>query len=158
MRFNDAILGGLIIAFSIFIIVESWSYPALPGVPYGPGLFPTIIAGCMILGGCVLIYKGLRRVPAEGWYALESWARKPRTYVTLALIFAALLFYILFSRRLGFPITAMLILFPLMLWTRGRAHAVSSLVIAVIFSFVVYFIFAEWMRVPLPEGMLRGIL
>ena len=104
MRINDAILGIITIALSIFIIVEARSFPALPGVPYGPGVFPTIIAGCMIIGGFVLIFKGIRNLRETGWFALENWAKASRTYITLGLIFSALLFYILLNIMLNFSL------------------------------------------------------
>ena len=158
MRINDSILGIITIALSIFIIMVARKFPALPGVPYGPGVFPTIIAGCMIFGGCLLIFKGIRDVKNTGWFTLEPWAKSPRTYFTLGLIFCALLFYILFSDQLGFLITSVLIIFSLLLWTRGRDRLISSFVISVTFSLTVYFVFVKFMRVPLPGGLLQGIL
>ena len=158
MRINDAILGIITIALSIFIMVVSRSFPALPGVPYGPGVFPTIIAGCMMLGGFFLIFKGIRHLRETGWLALDPWAKTLRTYITLGLIFFALLFYILFSEDLGFAITSMLILFLLLLWTRGRKRLISSLIISVTFSLAIYLVFVKFMRVPLPGGLMQGIL
>jgi putative tricarboxylic transport membrane protein len=158
MRFNDAVLGAIVIMFSLLVIVEANTYPALPGVPYGPGLFPTVIAGAMIFGGIILIIKGLRRRAQIGWYGLDEWARKPRTYATLGLIFGSLFFYILFSEQLGFLITAFLILFVLLLWTRRGKHIFSTFIISVCFPVVVYLLFAELLRIPLPTGFLTGIL
>ncbi len=158
MRINDAILGIIIIALSIFIIVVARSFPALPGVPYGPGVFPTIIAGCMMLGGFLLILRGLRHLKQTGWLGLDPWAKSLRTYITLGLIFSALLFYILFSETLGFPITSVLILLPLLLWTRGRQRLISSLIISICFSLTIYLVFVKFMRVPLPGGLMQGIL
>ncbi len=158
MRINDAILGISTIALSFFIIIVARSFPALPGVPYGPGVFPTIIAGCMMIGGFFLIIKGIRNLSQTGWFALEPWAKSPRTYITLGLIFAALLFYILFSEKLGFLITSVLIIFPLLLWTRGRVKLISSFIISVAFSLSIYLVFVKFMRVPLPGGLLQGIL
>ncbi len=156
MRINDAILGLIAIAISIFIIVVARTFPALPGVPYGPGVFPTIIAGCMLLGGVILVFKGIRQLPETGWLILDPWAKTVRSYLTLGLIFAALLFYILFSDNLGFIITCVLILFPLLLWTRGHKRMLSSLIIAVSFSLLIYLVFVKFMRVPLPSGLLIG--
>ena len=158
MRINDAILGIFTIALSIFIIVVARSFPALPGVPYGPDVFPTIIAGCMIFGGIILIIKGIRNLRKTGWFTLDPWAKSPRTYVTLGLIFSALLFYILFSENMGFLIASIIIIFSLLIWTRGRNRFISSFVIAVTFSVVIYLVFVKFMRVPLPGGLLQGIL
>ena len=158
MRINDAIIGIITIALSIFIMVVARSFPALPGVPYGPDLFPTIIAGCTMIGGFFLIFKGIRNFRETGWFALDPWAKSPRTYITLGLIFSALLFYILFSEELGFIFTSVLILFPLLLWTRGHAKFISALIISVTFPLAVYLVFVQFMRVPLPGGLLQGIL
>jgi len=157
MRINDAILGAITIALSIFIIIVARTFPALPGVPYGPGVFPTIIAACMLLGGVILVFKGIRQLPETGWLTLDPWAKTVRSYITLGFIFAALLFYILFSDELGFIITCVLILLPLLLWTRGRRQALSSLIIAVSFSLIIYLVFVKFMRVPLPSGLLLGV-
>ena len=111
-----------------------------------------------MLGGFFLIFKGLRHIGETGWLALDPWAKILRTYITLGLIFFALLFYILFSEDLGFPITSMLILFLLLLWTRGRKRLISSLIISVTFSLAIYLVFVKFMRVPLPGGLMQGIL
>ena len=157
MRINDAILGIITVATSIFIIVVARTFPALPGVPYGPGVFPTIIAGCMMLGGVILIFNGIRQLPEIGWLKLDPWAKALRSYITLGIIFTALLFYILFSDKLGFIITCVLILFPLLLWTRGSERMLSSSIISVSFSLIIYLVFVKFMRVPLPSGLLLGI-
>ncbi len=157
MRINDAVLGIITIAASIFIITVARTFPALPGVPYGPGLFPTIIAGCMLLGGVILVFKGIRVLPETGWLTLEPWAKTLRSYITLGLIFAALFFYILVSDKLGFIITCVMILIPLLFWTRGQKRILSSLIISVSFSLIIYLVFVKFMRVPLPSGLLLGI-
>ncbi len=157
MRINDAILGIIVILFSGLVILEARSYPSLPGVPYGPGLFPSVVAGAMVFGGLVLIIKGLRNRGATGWLILDEWARKPRTYATLGLIFGSLLFYILFSERLGFIITSFLLLMGLLLWTRRGKRLLSTSIIAVFFPVLVFFLFSEILRIPLPPGLLAGL-
>jgi putative tricarboxylic transport membrane protein len=158
MRINDAILGVIIIAVSIVLINHARSFPALPGVPYGPGFFPNIILGFMALAGTILVFRGIFQWKKTGWLSLDGWAKKPRTYVTLAAIVGAHLFYIYFSERLGFLVTSILLLFCLLLWTRGRKHLVSSAVIAICFSGAVYYIFGMVLRVPLSPGLMQGLL
>jgi hypothetical protein len=46
----------------------------------------------------------------------------------------------------------------LLLWTRGREKFFSSLIISVSFSLIIYLIFVKFMRVPLPPGLLQGLV
>jgi signal peptidase I len=46
----------------------------------------------------------------------------------------------------------------LLLWTRGREKLISSLIISVCFSLAIYLVFVKFMRVPLPGGLMQGIL
>lgn len=154
MRINDAILGLIIIVGSVLVILEARSYPALPGIAYGPDFFPTVIAGAMILGGLILVFKGIGHLKQTGWYALDAWARKGSSYISLCLIFGSLVFYILLSERLGFIITSATILLVLLFWTRGRKHLASTVLISLIFPFAIFFLFSTLMRIPLPRGPL----
>jgi len=154
VRINDAILGLIIIVGSILVILEARSYPALPGVAYGPDFFPTVIAGAMILGGIILVFKGIGNLKQTGWYSLDAWARKGSSYISLGLIFGSLIFYILLSERLGYIITSATILMVLLGWTRGRKHLASTALISLVFSFAVFFLFSTLMRIPLPHGPL----
>lgn len=158
MHVNDAIIGFGIIAISLWLIFTAAQFPSMPGVPYGANVFPQVVCGILIVAGCILVAKGVREVRAEKRLIyLEEWARRPRTWVNMGLVSGGLLFYVLASEALGFPITAFVILLSLLLVVRGRDHAVSSTLVAVAFPFVAYLIFANWLRVPLPQGPLLGL-
>lgn len=157
MRLNDAILGVIVIIGSLLAIWEARSYSALPGVPYGPGLFPTVVAVAMIFGGLLLIFKGLTNRKTSGWLVLDPWAKKGRTYCTLGIIFGSLLFYIFFSEKFGFLITSWCILLLLLMWTRGKQHIISTMLITLGFPVIVYFLFATMLRIPLPRGPIEGL-
>lgn len=157
MRINDAILGIITIVASIVLMLHARTFPALPGVPYGPGFFPNIVLGAMVVAGAILVVKGARSWKAAGWLELDPWARQPKTYVTLSAIVAAHLFYIFFSERLGFLVTAIVLILGLLLLTRGRQRILSSAAIAVGFSAFVYYVFGMVLRVPLPPGLFQGL-
>ena len=110
----------------------------------------------MLMGGVILVCKGIRQLPETGWIKLDPWAKTVRSYLTLGLIFAVLLFYILFSDTLGFVITSVLILLAMLFWTRGHKRMFSSLIISVSFALIIYLVFVKFMRVPLPSGLLLG--
>lgn len=158
MRINDAILGIITIVVCIFLILHARTFPALPGVPYGPGFFPNIILGAMIIAGVILVVNGVRRWKDSGWLALDPWARQPKTYLILGAIVAAHLFYIFFSERLGFLVTSIVLILGLLLLTRGKKRLLSLAAIAVCFSAFVYYVFGMVLRVPLPPGLVQGLL
>jgi putative tricarboxylic transport membrane protein len=158
MRINDAVIGIMVIGISIILILHARTFPALPGIPYGPGFFPNIILGTMIAAGVVLVFKGAVRWKETGWISIEPWAKDPRSYLTLGAIGAAHLFYYFFSEWLGFIFTSILLILFLLLLTRGVKKLVSSAIISITFSSLIYYVFGMILRVPLPPGLMRGLL
>jgi putative tricarboxylic transport membrane protein len=155
LKVNDAITGAMFLALAIGVFLYSGSFPAMRGVAYGPDLFPRIIAAMMALGGVVLIFGGLRHARTSPLVELANWARNPRSYVRFIAVVGGMLFYILMSDRLGFSLTAVVLLAGLLAVTRGPARLGSSLVIAVVVTAAMYFVFARMLRVPLPFGVIE---
>jgi putative tricarboxylic transport membrane protein len=158
MRINDAILGMIIIVISVPLFFYARTFPSLPGIAYGSGFFPSIVLGFMIFAAIFLVFKGVAARKTTGWFSFDEWAKKPRTYLTLGLVAAAHLFYLFFSEHLGFLLTSIFLLFCLLVWTRGHKHLVSSAMISILFSCFVYYLFGIVLRVPLPTGLMKGLL
>ncbi len=155
MKFNDAIPGALFLAIGIFAFIHAGTFMRFPGVPYGPDLFPRIIAVMMSCGGLILLVSGLRRARHTHWVELADWAREWRSYGIFLAIVGAVVFYIFLSPELGFLLTGFLILTALFLVTRGFSTFLSSAAIAAVVTILVHFIFAETLRVPLPFGVIE---
>ena len=155
MKFNDAIPGALFVAIAIFAFVHAGSFMRFPGVPYGPDLFPRIIAVMMGGGGLILIYNGLRRANRAPWLELADWARQWRSYGLFFAVVAAVLFYVFLSGMLGFLLTSFLILTFLFLATRGLSTILSSAALALFVTVLIHAVFAEALRVPLPFGVIE---
>ncbi len=156
MRFNDAVLGAALIAFAIVAFLEARTFPQVPGQNYGAALFPLIIAGALGFSGMLLVVSGARRwrvVPLADFGDANGRAGR---FFNVALVIAALLFYILASEQLGFIPTAFIIVAVLLLRLRGRP--VSSLAIAAATVFVIHLVFSRWLLVPLPWGVLEPLV
>ncbi len=158
MKANDVITGGIFLAIAIFAFVYAGTFTALPGVKYGPDLFPRLIAVLMGLGGVMLIVGSLRRSGGLPLFAIAEWARQPRSHMILAAVVASVVFYILASERLGFLLSGFLMLGGLLAVTRGTAKLASSAVIAAVVTVVIYMIFARLLRVPLPIGAIEMLM
>ena len=140
MKINDAITGLLFLAVAIFVFIHAGSFKTMPGVPYGPGLFPKIIACVMGLGSLLLIISGLRKTNRDTWVQLEEWAYDPRSYMLFSAVIGCFLFYIFFAEQLGFLLVSFILLTGFMALTRGFRLIVSSAVISSSFSAIIFFL------------------
>ncbi|MDT8343679.1 MAG: tripartite tricarboxylate transporter TctB family protein [Thermohalobaculum sp.] len=157
MRFNDAIIGCIVILFAAVAGYATREFPTIPGQAYGAALFPRLLCAGFAVCGLVLISSGLRgRAGGGAWVALDPWARSTAGLLTIALTLGGMLFYILASEWLGFIPTAFLMVSALMLRLRGGWG--SSLVIAAAVTLAVHQIFYGLLLVPLPWGVLEPLV
>ncbi|MFW6077683.1 MAG: tripartite tricarboxylate transporter TctB family protein [Hyphomicrobiales bacterium] len=157
MKVNDAISGvGLILLAGLIYWLTS-DFPGMHGQPYGPALFPRLIAVLMALAGLGLIVSGVRSRAEAPLVALPDWMRSPWHAANLAAVILAVVFYIMVSRTLGFVLTGFIILTVLFLMLRGRAHLWSSLAIAAVAIIAIQQFFGDLLRVPLPWGVLQPV-
>lgn len=160
MKFNDAITGALFLVLAVLAFLYAGTFKAMPGVPYGPGLFPRLVAVMMGIGGVILIFSGLRRAAGSDghWLHLAEWARSGRSYLVFFAIVGVMLFYILAAEKLGFLLTCFLMLTVLLTVTRGASRFVSTLVLSSVTTLGIHFLFSSGLRVPLPRGGLEMLL
>lgn len=153
MKVNDAISGVFFILFGILIFYLTRDFPVMPGQKYGADLFPRLIGFFMGLGGIALIIRGVRTRNGAPWAAALDWVSSPRHVMNFFLVIAVLIFYILISNMLGFIPTAFICLMTLLAWLRGAAYWKSSALISIIAVMVIQQFFGEFLRVPLPWGI-----
>jgi putative tricarboxylic transport membrane protein len=155
MKLNDAVFGILLLALGTAVLVGVQGYPKIPGQPVGPALFPGLIAIGLCIGGAILTVRGWIARREQAWLAWDDWVRSPRHVLALAVLLGGIVFYILAADRLGFLLTAPLILLSLFLVLRVRPAAAVG--IAIVASLLVHFAFYKLLRVPLPWGVLEGV-
>ncbi len=153
MKFNDALIGALLLALSVAVFVTAAHYPNIPGQNVGPGAFPGVLA--VLLGVCaiVLIVRGLRERQGGRWITPGAWLRSPRLIRNFVVTVGCLLFYIFASDTLGFIVCSVAILVAMM-WSLGVRRA-WLLPIALVATLVIHTIFYKGLRVPLPWGVLQ---
>jgi putative tricarboxylic transport membrane protein len=127
-----------------------------PGAGYdriGPRFFPIAIAtGLILLGAVLAIAARRRRPPVESAVEPTPFNRVPFGYFALAFV----LFIVLLDRA-GFAIAA-----ALQFWLVARAfrspRPARDFLIAVALSLIVYVAFSRGLGLPLPAGILEGLL
>ncbi|HWI82451.1 tripartite tricarboxylate transporter TctB family protein [Ramlibacter sp.] len=154
MKLNDAIFGLALLALGAAVLFGVQGFPRIPGQPVGPALFPGIIAGGLCIGGVVLLARGLRARARAGqpWLAWDDWVRSPRHVAALAVLIGSVLFYIAAAGALGFLPTSALIL--LVMFTMLRVPVPRAVLLAVVATLAIHFVFYKLLRVPLPWGVL----
>jgi putative tricarboxylic transport membrane protein len=156
MKVNDAISGLLFVLCAAAIFYFTREFSVLPGQQYGAAFFPRTIATVMALLGAVLVIRGIRAREQVPWAEPFEWMRSPPHVANFLLVIVALVFYILFSDSLGFAIAAFITLFGLLFWLRGPRLWLSSLAITVVSVIVLQQFFGQFLRVPLPWGVLEA--
>ncbi len=158
---------------SVVLIIFSASYltgaffipmPALKQ-QLGPGGFPIAIGFAMLILACVYAWQQFRGVPPPketeeeiekraAIIGAESKIEKKTDLKTMGFILALMLLYAFFFEILGYAISTFLMFMAGVLYL-DRRHPLRDGVIAVISSFVLYYIFTILLRVQLPAGPLK---
>ena len=151
MKLSDTVFGLLLLALGAAVIGVVWSYPTIAAQRVGPALFPGLIALGLVIGGLILLVRGWRDRATVPWLQFEPWVRSPRHAAGVVGIIGSVIFYIIAVDRLGFYLTALLILTICLRLFGVRLG--QSIVIAAIATFIIHFAFYKLLRVPLPWGL-----
>jgi putative tricarboxylic transport membrane protein len=157
MRLSDRVTGLFLVGLGGAAAYGGWLLPPVPGQPVGPNVFPLVIGSGLALCGLAIAFgighsfeEEEEIIPLEGGQAA---APTGRFYGLRALLPPGLLlFYVLVADRLGFIITAALIV--LATSTALGARPKLALPLAVLAPIGIHLIFSKLLRVPLPIGLL----
>ena len=158
MRVNDAITGLILIVFAIAVFLASQDAPTIRGSLYGAAMFPRGVATLMGLCGAYLIAKETRlhlRGAGTPLFAAPDWVRSPWLAGNFVLIILSLTIYILMSDMVGFDLIGAVTLSALFISLR-RGHVVTSILIAVVATCTIHYVFGHFLRVPLPWGIFEN--
>ncbi len=116
----------------------------------GPGFFPLWISLLLAAMAVLLFYQATFRPQdpkPDGFHPTRS------GYVRMAAIVVALAGTVVLMNPLGFRLT-MLAFLLFLLFTLGRQNLIVTALVALAGSVGVYHAFVEWLKVPLPVGIL----
>jgi putative tricarboxylic transport membrane protein len=156
MRLPDRVTGLFLVGLGGWAAYGGWLLPPVPGQPVGPNVFPLVIGTGLALCGLAIAFgighsfeEEEEIVPFEAGKA----PARGKLYGLRALLPPALLlFYVAVADRLGFILTAALIVYVTA--TALGARLKLSLPLAVLAPIVIHLIFSKLLRVPLPIGLL----
>jgi putative tricarboxylic transport membrane protein len=157
MRLPDRVTGLFLVGLGAAAAYGGWRLPPVPGQPVGPNVFPLVIGIGLALCGLAIAFgighsfeEEEEIVPFEGG---EAPAPTGKLYGLRALLPPALLlFYVVVAERVGFILTAAIIVFVTATALGARWKIALPLTIGA--PIVIHLIFSKLLRVPLPIGLL----
>ncbi len=146
----------LLAAFGLYIVAGD--LPNSKWEPLGAGAFPKLVLGLLAALCLAAIGLSLRRLARLGLPG--GWGARSREWLVahrlVIFVFAAFGIYLVALRDLGFGLATFgfLLAAQLVVAPRNRRSALTALVVAVVFSFGLNWLFAEVFLVFLPRGWL----
>ncbi len=162
---EEQIAGIVMIIFSSIYLIGAFYIP-MPVFKQqlGPGAFPVATGFGMLILACIYVWQQLWGGAAkESEEEIEKRAviigaeekiEKKADLKTMGFILVLMLLYAFFFEILGYAISTFLMFMAGTLFL-DRRHPVRDGVIAVILSFVLFYIFTLLLRVQLPSGPLK---
>ena len=162
MQLSDRITGLCVAGLGAAAAYAGSKLPPVPGQHVGPNVFPMVVGIGMVICGC-LIAAGVGRVFEEqaeadlaahgGETSTEEQSLSWQNGLMALIPPALLVFYVFAVERLGFLLTATVIVLTAARALGARWHLAVPL--ALIAPAFVHLAFAKLLRVPLPYGLLK---
>jgi putative tricarboxylic transport membrane protein len=157
MRLPDRVTGLFLVGLGAAAAYGGWQLPPVPGQPVGPNVFPLVIGTGLALCGLAIAF-GIGRsfeeeehlIPVEGGQPTPPTGKLYGLRVLLPP--ALLLLYVAVAERLGFILTAAMIVYVTS--TALGARWKVALPLALLAPIGIHLIFSKLLRVPLPPGVL----
>jgi putative tricarboxylic transport membrane protein len=150
----ELLLGIGIVALGLFIVFEISQIQVSPAyAKVGPTLFPSIVAGALILLGLLLAVQALR---AKAPSALDETPHAPSDWRAIVAISVGLWLQILLFESAGFIIASALLFFCVA-YAFGSRRYLRDAAIAIVLAVIVYVGFSYGLDLQLPPGVFEGI-
>jgi putative tricarboxylic transport membrane protein len=151
------VLAAVLAAVGIYTLVDARGLTVGFGDPVGPRVFPYIIGTGMIVVACLLAVATARGDVAEGEAGEDIDLTSPPDWTTVGKLVAVLVLNILFVNLLGWAVTGAL-LFVGCAWALGSRTLLRDVIVGAVLSVSSWYFFYVGLDVPLPPGILDGIL
>jgi len=149
MRVSNTAIGVFLIIFSAAVLWYVQSFPSLENGYPGPSLFPSVLAVMFILCGIGLIIQGVKK--REKLLKFDTGSLTLPGLLNILFVLGTIVCYIFFAEYVGFLIFSFVVMLILMKWLKVKN--LSSVLMAVGVTLVIYILFAKILLVPLPWGL-----
>ena len=154
MKVADLVGGIVGASLGLFALWTSWNMPADVVMKIGPGFFPSILSGLLILFSCVLVVKALR---GGGQHASDVPATTGEGKVRGLLALVATIAFVAVLEPLGF-IPSAIVFLTLMMLVMGKRKPLPILLAPTLVTVGVWLVFEKLLHLSMPPGILEGLL
>jgi len=151
------VLAAALAAVGIYTLVDARGLTVGFGDPVGPRVFPYVIGTVMIVLAVLLAVATARGDVAEGEAGEDIDLTSPPDWATVGKLVAVLVLNVLFVNLLGWAVTGAL-LFAGCAWALGSRTLLRDAIVGAVLSVSSWYFFYVGLDVPLPPGILDGIL
>ena len=157
-KYGDFVVSIFFMILSIAMIVMAQQLPKSKVMDLGPDFMPTVNGVLILVLSVILLISTIRGFKARS-AQLEGAAVEQYDYKRVIISFLLVLVYTFVLKGAGFIICTLIYL-PVQIFVlapddkRGKKDIITYVVISVIFTFVVYFLFRYGFKILLPQGIL----
>ena len=150
---RDIVIGVIFAVLGVLIIWHAREFPTVGSLSYGASLFPSVTGAGMALAGLALVFSNIKSVLAQ---------RQQREPVQISTLITRgirvgcpcllVMLYIYTSDHIGAMPMLAVVMFALL--CLGKVPLKLSIPTSLIGASLIYYVFTEYLLVPLPEGLL----
>lgn len=155
-KYGDFIVSIVFGALGIALIVGAKALPKSKVMEIGPDFMPTVIGGIIVVLSVILLVQTFMKFKKGG--AEQEYAKDDSDYKRVALSLILALLYVFLLQKIGFIICTLVYLFCQIFVLapderRTKKDLLTYLIIDVVFTFVVFFLFRYGFKIVLPAGI-----
>ncbi|WP_426247173.1 tripartite tricarboxylate transporter TctB family protein [Nocardioides sp. LHG3406-4] len=151
------LLAAALALVGIYTLIDARGLNVGFGDPVGPRVFPYVIGGAMVVLAVLLAMATARGDVAQGEEGEDIDLTTPPDWLTVGKLVGILVLNMLLVNLVGWAITGAL-LFAGCAWALGSRTLVRDLIVGVVLSVSSWYFFYVGLGVPLPPGILDGVL
>ena len=143
------------------VMVDTLRYPDVQGQGFGqgPGFYPQVLAGALLLLGVLCLIQAFRGRTEAGPEPIEPGDEKKIRYFTVILLLVLCVILVALMKYLGFLVAGFILTFLSVRLIRGfvsRRHVLTDLLFSVGILVVVYLVFDLFVGIELPGSILMN--
>lgn len=157
-KFGDIVVGIFFAVVGAAMIILAKALPKSKVMDIGPDFMPTVIGTVILVLALALLFLSVKNFKMHVKELEASNYKDTSDYKRVILSILLVLVYVLTMKPIGFIITTLVYLFLQMYVlapeeNRTKKDVITLLIIDVVFTFIVFFLFRYGFKIVLPAGI-----